>query len=247
MEPEARRVDALRALAILNDRSIIPQLHVLLRRPPPPPPREAIIDSDPSDDERVVDVSIIVCLHELGDDSALPQVSSLVAKSHVSTEVADAILALGRIDLIEPLIRMVEGPDEGARIQAMLVLNQLHLGPPGGPSISSVPGLDQRITLDGGTQAAQLQQLVALSRGRVVLSSARAEELSKGKDLAQPRSGTLRELLPSGFERYVEDDHVVICTLAEMGARWAAWWRANEKKLYFKRPEPGAFVLREQP
>lgn len=255
--PEAdvsRRVHALGALGALEDRSAIPGLQALLVRPRRPPVDD-ILHADLGDGDRAIDLHIVECLHRLGNDTELGRIAGLVAHlagglDDARFDAIDVILSIGRKELIEGLVHLAMGSDEVGRLNALLVLSQV--APRGGPpeGLSSISALSEKVTLTARTERGQLEQLVSLSRGRILLSPDKALELAEDRDhqALDERSGTLRQLVSRySFGYFVEGDHVVICTHAERGARWGQWWASHAARLEFQRQEQGTFTLQEGP
>jgi hypothetical protein len=253
------RIRAIDDLVKLGRAGATTELQKLLNRARPSP-----VPTKNWDDvgaERVVDLHLVKAMCLLGDDSQLGRLPLLIkAAGKVLTGPYDELtnaariaLDLGRVDLVRQLVMMTGDDSAPAVRNAVVVLDQmdLPLAPVGG-SLSQVLRRDKKVSFEITTLKQELETISALSDGSVVLSDGvkaflHSNDYERG---SVKRAGvSLAELIESAvpmldFNYYVSNRNVVICTQAEAGREWRAWWARNAPQLSHKK-ESGRFVLAE--
>jgi hypothetical protein len=223
------------------------------------PGAENIKGWDPAGAERVVDLHIVAALHRLGRDSELGRIGVLVRQAgrvllgpeDELRNAAGVILAIGRTEPVADLVALTSDPDQRAVRNAVRTLDQLKLPDvPVRQGTANVPGIDKRVTFTIRRLRQELEAIASQSAGVIVLSEQVKSPSLRDYDRGEVRrenvalSEIIEKDLPDlDFDYFVQNGRVVICTYAEAGARWRAWWQANASKLQYQR-ERSLFVLR---
>jgi hypothetical protein len=251
------RIRAIDDLAKLGKASVAIELNKVLNRARPIP-----VSTKNWDDvgaERVVDQHVVKAMSLLGDDSQLSRLPLLIkAAGRVLTgpydelkNAAGIVLGLGRVDLVRQLV-MMAGDDAAQAVRnAVVVLDQMDLPlAPAGGSLSQVLRRDKKVAFEITTLKQELETISALSDGSVVLSDGvksflHSNDYERGlvKRVAVSLAEIIEKTVPLlDLDYYVSGRNVVICTHAEAGREWRAWWTRNATQLSYKK-ESGRFVL----
>ncbi len=237
------RLRALRDLSSLHATSSVTALKDLLRRRRPKP-TQMIINWDPQAAERVVDLHTVETLHQLGDDSELHRIASLVRQAgdilqgpdEELRNAASVIQSIGRTEPIADLIALISDGDLHVVRNAVRTLDHLKLpDPPVRQSVASVPHISEKVTFMIHNLKEEMEALVSLSRGSIALSPGVKEFLVKNnyeRGTVGRENITLSDIIEKDlseleFDYFVEGDRVLICTYAEAGERWRNWWGSH--------------------
>lgn len=255
------RIRALEELGMSGDKSLVPRLREILNRPEPLPV-PGLKGWDPQGVERVVSLRIVAALHQLGDDSELGRLVPLVRRAgrilkgpyDELLNAVSVIRAIGRTEPVAGLVALAVEQDPAGVRNAVIVLDGLGLpDPPVRQSLAEVPKIPDSVSFTIHTLKEELESLASLSHGSIVLSPGVrgfliSGDYERGEVVRQDVS--LREVVEHdlsflGFDYFVEDGHAVICTYAEAGARWQAWWKRHGADLIYAKDQ-AAFVLRKR-
>jgi len=242
-DPKSELKDRIRALTEMGqtgNREDAPQVRKLWdRKRPAQAPKP--LDWDPDGAERVVDQYIILALHQLGDDSLLPEIGGLVAQAGRVLRGPDAelgnaakvIRAVGQASLIHQLTELSASPKAPVAANAVRTLQLIKLPSPasGGP-LDSFPGLARPVSFTIHRLREEVETIVTLSDGRIVLSDGVKDWIAKSdyeRGEVQRKNTSLATVLTLEIDILdltyaVTEQHVVICTFKEAGAHWQTWW-----------------------
>lgn len=241
------RIQAIESLAAKQDEAIKEQLKKLFDRQRPLV--QNTVNWDNAGAERVIDWYLIKALHQLGDDHEINRIGTLVANAGTVlkgpydefTVAAKVIRTIGKADAIDQVVRLNDNRDEQVVRNAVLVLNNLQLAnaPVGGSTAAILPA--DKHTYKFSRLKQEVQQLVNLSKGKIVLSTGVQREIDehdyeRGDVKLDDRSLIERveyDISMLNFDYYIEKGHVVICTHAEAGERWKGWWLVNHDAFKF--------------
>lgn len=216
---------------------------------------------DPLEAERIVDLYIIEALHRLGDDSELKRIPVLIGKAtHIIqgpygelNSAVTVIRSIGDIGVITMLIDFLSREDAGTEAKTNVVKVLNHLGLPDAPVFGNTA-----LILDSGQKynyeilmfKEEMETLVTLAGGKIELSAGVKKYLEQNnfkrgplkiKDLTLAK---IMEVFPEiwGFDYYIVDQKIIICTPLETGERWIAWWDTNKTLLVYNQ-ESTQFVF----
>lgn len=233
------RLRALQDLGLLHTPSLVAALKDLLQRRRPEP-KQRTINWDPQAAERVVDLHIVETLHQLGDNSELNRIANLVRQAGKilqgpDDELLNAASVIRTIDRPEPisaLITLASDNDPQAVRNAVRTLDQLNLPePPVHQSVASVSITTEKLTFTIHTLKEEMETLVSLSHGVIVLSPGVNLFLVKNnyeRGKVRRENVTLCDIIEKDlseleFDYFIEGNHVVICTYSDAGERWRNW------------------------
>lgn len=240
------RIAAMDELGRHGDAEVVAALRRLLERRRPEPSESE--NWDPEAVERVVDLHIVGALCALGDASEIGRIAALVRRAGrvlqgLDDELENAAAVtrqVGRPDVIRQLVELTSDELPEVVRNAVVTLNLLRLPrAPVGGDVGALAPLEEEVTFRIERLSDELRALVRLSRGVIALSPGTSAALA---DEDHDRGAVLRErqalkriveeqLAELDFDYYVDDGRVVICTHAEAGHRWRAWWREHESEL----------------
>jgi hypothetical protein len=257
--PVAARLAAARSLGEPSDPQVAAALVAFLQRQRPSVPPTP--DDDPLAAERCCDIVVVESLHRQGDDTQWARLLEAVGESgsgwgqpiRETDLAAAAIRRIGAPSLIGDLVALgEEGPPRSA-INAVKTLAALELPEPAThQALDDIDEFGRPIEVKPFMFAAYVQQVVAASGGRLVLTEAvRAQlkdqdyQVSEGQTEETTVGRFLREELALyALAYYREDRGVAICTYPEAVARWHRWWSERGSRLVH-REDPSRFVLRD--
>jgi hypothetical protein len=238
------RIRALQELGSTHDQKLGSRLRQLWDRPRASEPK--VIDWDPEAAERVVDLYLILTLHQVGDDSLLSQIAPLVARSGDVLDGPDsepnaAARVLGGIASLGPLRQVVQLADKPASVRNVVrTLQLLNLpSPPTGGPVTAFPQFLEKISFTISRFAEDLKTIQQLGNGRIVLSPG-VEVMASGGDYDRgqvERTGTTLEVILTqeldmlGVTYFVTGQGATICTFEEAGNRWRQQWAELESRL----------------
>lgn len=254
------RRQALAQLGDTRDNTIVAPLKALLARPRPP--HEEIENWDPVGAERVIDLHIIRTLHRLGDDSEIHRIATLVGQAHSTLQGPDdelnncvaTLLEVGQMEPLKEIVSLTSTQDPLAVRNAVVVLDRLALPePPTGQDLADLTKGVSPLTFTITRLSEELEAIASNSQGLVALSpsvktwvTSHDYERGKVQRSGMPLSEILsRDIRLLGFDYYVEGKQIVVCTVAEAGARWRSWWPDHYSKLEYDRMER-RFVARNR-
>jgi hypothetical protein len=257
-----KRLDALGILAAHPKPTAIPNLKKLLGRAKPGP-ESAGENWDPAGAERVVDLRIVETLHAWGDDSELDRIPALVAGAQGILEGADdelgnaaaVIRAIGSTAPVAGLVSLAADGQGEAVTNAVRTLEMLCLPEtPVRQSLEKLPHLFAPVGFTITRLKQEMEALASLSQSTVVLSPGVRAFLAQHdyeRGTVERDQVLLADIIDRfvpilGFDYFVEKNQVVICTYAEAGARWQAWWKQHGADLTYAKDQ-AAFVLRTRP
>jgi len=146
-----------------------------------------------------------------------------------------AVSVIRTIDRPEPinaLITLASDNDPQAVRNAVRTLDQLNLPePPVHQSVASVSITTEKLTFTIHTLKEEMETLVSLSHGVIVLSLGVNLFLVKNnyeRGKVRRENVTLCDIIEKDlseleFDYFIEGNHVVICTYSEAGERWRNW------------------------
>ncbi len=252
------RIRAVEQLGEAHDPALIPELKRLLQRARPPAELD-VENWDPAGAERVLDLHIIESLHRLGDDSEIGRVVGLVRDAqHVLQgpyeEIRNAITtvrALGSTKVVLDIAALAVDTNPRLVENGVRTLDALDLpARPVAQDLAPLPWSEDTVTLTIHRLKEELDRLVALLRGHIALSAgvsdfSTAHDYSRGEVVREDRPLAeiiTREMRQLGFDYYVEDSRVVLCTYPEAGRRWFEWRTTEGPRLRYDEQQK-RFVL----
>src|SRR5258706_11914722 len=253
------RVKSLQSLSAGKDPALAMKLKELLGRPRGND--RPGVNFDPAAAERLVDLQAIAALHRAGDDSEVPRIAKLVAQAGDVLKGADderrnaaaVIREIGKVEPIADLTRLAGDKDAKAVRNAVLTLQLLNLPqPPVAQPTDGIANLAQPVSFTIHNLKEELETIARVSKGSIVLSSGVTAQIAKTsydrgevRRENEPLSNVVERDLPMlGFTCYVQDKTVTICTYAEAGARWQAWWKNYGDQLVYQEAQR-AFTLKK--
>lgn len=226
------RIKALEELSNVRGEGVRAQVRALWDRRRPAP--AAILDYDPEGAERVVDMHIVLALHRLGDSSLVPELTRLVSQAGRVLQgpyselgnAAKVVRAIGRSEPIRGLAALAATPKSAANAVRVLQMLGLPSPPTGGPV--ELPELGKPVSFTIHRWKEEMEQIVALSGGKIELSPGTRQLIAKGdyergevRRENQSLASVLMEELDILDVTYAVGQHgVTIITFEEAGPLW---------------------------
>ena len=240
------RIQALEQLAGEHDPSFAGLLRELWSRPLPPF-TDRPKNWDPEAAERVVNLYVILALHNSGDSSLLPQIAFLVGHAgdvldgpySERKNAAKVIREIGRPEPIQDLVALAGQP--GAAPNAIRTLQLLDLPePPTGGPVNAVPELNTPLAITIRRLRQELETVESHSNGRITLSpGVRETMVRQDYDRGEVHRQTTfsdfltKDLDSLNFTYAVAPRSIIICTFQEAASRWQQQWPAYSKRLLY--------------
>lgn len=238
------RIKAIQDLDLANEEknSIILNLNKLLERNRPTT-NEILIDWDPTAAERVVDLYIVKTLNILGDDTQNHRI--ILSITHANRflsepnelEVASKIIkSINDKKTYTDVFELLKSSNNTISENAVITLDNLQLenAPLRGENIKSLLS-SKELSFKFSNLREEMELYAKMSNGVIILSQGVKEFINvnnyrrsdEGKFINFEKS--LSDILETyiselGFDYYIEDNHIVICTYKEAANRWIHWF-----------------------
>lgn len=212
------------------------------------PGEEPIKGWDPAGAERVVDLQLVAVLHQLGDDSELGRIGMLVQQAgnvlqgpeNELENAAQVVRAIGKLEVVGELVNLAQSSKPKGVANAVRALQLLRLpSPPSDGEVAGLPALASPVTFTIHSLSEELNTIVNLSNGRVILSPGASIQVTtrdydRGEVKRERRS--IADIISHDMDMLdltyvVTSRGVLICTFYEAAERWAERWPSYRTQL----------------